>query len=134
MKYNSGYLAGLLDSDGSIYLNIKSQQVFITITQKNRELLDIIATVYGGVIYSSNADNNAFKGVISKKMDVLYIIDNYFHTYNCISAKNKQLSWVKEFYWLSSIGATKAQLDSSLGKSMVKFKMKWDKYYDGESN
>jgi hypothetical protein len=61
LEYNSGYLAGLFDSDGSIYLNITSQQVFITISQKNRELLDIIAQVYGGTVYSANANKTAFK-------------------------------------------------------------------------
>jgi hypothetical protein len=61
LEYNSGYLAGLFDSDGSINLNIQSQQIFITLTQKNRELLNTIANVYGGNIYSSNAHNGAFK-------------------------------------------------------------------------
>jgi hypothetical protein len=36
LEYNNGYLAGLFDSDASIYLNIQSQQIFITISQKNR--------------------------------------------------------------------------------------------------
>jgi intein/homing endonuclease len=61
LDFNSNYLAGLFDSDGSIYLNIKSQQVFITISQKSRVLLDIIANVYGGRVYSANANNTAFK-------------------------------------------------------------------------
>jgi hypothetical protein len=34
----------------------------------------------------------------------------------------------KEFYRLSSLGATKATLDSPLGKSMLLFKENWDKY------
>jgi hypothetical protein len=61
LEYNSGYLAGLFDSDGSIYLNILSQQVFVTISQKSRELLDIITPVYGGTVYSANANKTAFK-------------------------------------------------------------------------
>jgi hypothetical protein len=61
LEYNSGYLAGLFDSDGSIYLNITSQQVFVTISQKSRELLDIITPVYGGTVYSANANKTAFK-------------------------------------------------------------------------
>jgi hypothetical protein len=61
LEYNSRYLAGLFDSDGSIYLNISSQQVFITISQKSLKLLDIITQVYGGTIYSANANKTAFK-------------------------------------------------------------------------
>jgi hypothetical protein len=39
-----------------------------------------------------------------------------------VSAKNKRFGLVKKFYRLSSIGATKASLDSPLGKSMLIFK------------
>lgn len=34
LNYNSAYLSGLFDSDGSIYLNMTSQQMFITVSQK----------------------------------------------------------------------------------------------------
>jgi len=61
LQYDSRYLAGLFDSDGSIYLNISSQQVFVTISQKSRELLDIIATVYGGTVYAAGKNRKAFK-------------------------------------------------------------------------
>ena len=133
LKYNSGYLAGLFDSDGSVYLSLSSQQIFITVTQKNRALLDIIATVYGGTVYSSGVKNKAFKWTISKKADVLSLIDNYFHWYGCVSAKSKRLNMIKEYYRLSSIGATKATLDSPLGKAMSLFKERWDNY-DNTSN
>ena len=36
-------------------------QVFITVTQKGRELLDILVPVYGGVVRSSNKNATAFK-------------------------------------------------------------------------
>lgn len=126
LEYNSRYLAGLFDSDGSIYLNITSQQVFITISQKRRVLLDTISQVYGGTVYSWN--NTAFKWTVSRKAEILYLIDNYFHWNGCVSAKNKRFGMVKEFYRLSSLGATKARVDSPLGKSMLIFKEKWDNY------
>ena len=128
LDYLSAYLSGLFDSDGSVYLNITSQQVFITISQKNRYLLDLIANIYGGKVYSANANISAFKWTISRKGDVLGIIDNYFHWNGCVSAKNKRFGMVKEFYRLSSLGATKATLDSPLGLSMLSFKENWDKY------
>jgi len=34
LQYNSRYLSGLFDSDGSIYMNTSSRQIFITISQK----------------------------------------------------------------------------------------------------
>ena len=50
LTYNSAYLSGLFDTDGSVYFNKKSMQVFITVTQKGRELLDFLVPVYGGVV------------------------------------------------------------------------------------
>ena len=34
LNYNSAYLSGLIDTDGSVYFNKKSMQAFITISQK----------------------------------------------------------------------------------------------------
>ena len=59
--YKSAYLSGLFDTDGSIYINTKSNQVFLTIAQKNRELLDILSSIYGGKVYSANSKKSAYK-------------------------------------------------------------------------
>lgn len=128
LEYDSRYLAGLFDSDGCIYLNITSQQVFITISQKSQELLEIIAKVYGGTITSAGVNKPAFKWTVSRKADVLSLIDNYFHFNGCVSAKNKRFGLVKEFYRLINLGATKVPLDSALGKSLFAFKERWDSY------
>ena len=111
LTYNSAYLSGLFDTDGSVYFNKKSIQVFITVStkKKGRELLDILVPVYGGVVRSSNKNATAFKWTVSKKSDVLSLIDNYFHWNNCVSAKNKKFGMVKHFYYLSSIGALSAR-------------------------
>jgi hypothetical protein len=61
LNYNSAYLSGLIDSDGSVYYNKQSMQVFITVSQKGRELLDILVPVYGGTVRSSNKESSAFK-------------------------------------------------------------------------
>ena len=126
LTYNSAYLSGLFDTDGSVYFNKKSMQVFITVTQKGRELLDILVPVYGGVVRSSNKNATAFKWTVSKKSDVLYLIDNYFHWNNCVSAKNKKFGLVKQFYYLSSIGALSASEDSVLGRSFNQFARRWE--------
>lgn len=126
LNYISGYLSGLFDSDGSVYYNKTSQQVFITISQKSRVLLDLIASVYGGKVYSANANCPAFKWTVNKKSDVLSLIDNYFHWNNCVSAKNKKFGMVKEFYRLSSLGALKHEPDSVLGKAFIAFADRWE--------
>lgn len=67
LKYNSAYLSGLFDTDGSIYFNKQSIQVFITVTQKGRELLDNLVPVYGGTVRSSNKSATAFKWTVYKR-------------------------------------------------------------------
>jgi hypothetical protein len=126
LKYLDGYLSGLFDSDGSVYYNKSSMQVFITVSQKDRYILDLIASVYGGKVYSENAKKTAFKWTVSKKADVIDLIDNYFHWNNCVSAKNKKFGMVKEFYRLSKLGALKADPDSVLGKSFATFVERWE--------
>jgi len=61
LKYDSAYLSGLFDTDGSVYFNKESMQVFITVSQKGRDLLDILVPVYGGSVYSANKSATAFK-------------------------------------------------------------------------
>ena len=50
LTYYDGWLAGFLDTDGSIYLNDGSGQIFITASQKNKFLLDSLVELYGGQI------------------------------------------------------------------------------------
>ena len=126
LNYNNGYLSGLIDSDGSVYYNKQSMQIFITISQKRRELLDILVPVYGGVVRSANKNATAFKWTVSKKDQILNLIDNYFHWNQCVSAKNKKFGLVKQFYYLSSIGALNAPEDSVLGKSFNQFEKRWE--------
>jgi hypothetical protein len=126
LGFLSGYLSGLFDSKGSVYYNRSSMQIFITISQKHRHLLDLISAVYGGNVYSANARGTAFKWTVWKKADVLSLIDNYFHWNNCVSAKNKKFGMVKEFYRLSKMGAGKAEPDSVLGKAFAAFVVRWD--------
>jgi len=126
LEHSSGYLSGLFDTDGSIYYNKSSMQMFVTVSQKNRYLLDILASVYGGKVYASNAEKTAHKWIVSRKSEVLFLIDNYFHWNPCVSAKNKKIVMVKHFYHLSSIGALKAPIDSPLGKCFASFVEQWN--------
>ena len=73
------------------------------------------------VVRHSYKNASAFKW--SKKNE---LIDNYFHWNNCLSAKNKKFGMVKQFYYLSSIGALKAPEDSVLGVSFKQFVDRWE--------
>ena len=126
LSYNNAYLSGLFDSDGSVYYNKTSMQVFITVSQKDRYLLDLLASVYGGSVYSANANKTAYKWIVSRKNEILGLLDNYFHWNNCVSCKNNKFGLIKHFYYLSSIGALKSPIESPLGKSFVQFVKRWN--------
>jgi hypothetical protein len=51
LRFDNAWFSGFFDSDGSIYLNLLSGQVFITASQKNKFILDILTPLYGGTIY-----------------------------------------------------------------------------------
>lgn len=127
--YNNAYLSGLFDSDGSIYMNLTTNQVFITISQKNRELLDLVCSVYGGKVYSANKNETAYKWTVYKKEDIISLIDNYFHWNNCVSAKNKRFKRVKEFYRLSAIGVFNSN-NVHVTKIRENFVEQWKEYAD----
>lgn len=128
LSYSSGYLSGLFDSDGSIYINIISKQVFITISQKSPELLNFICSIYGGKVYTANADHTAYKWTIYRKNDVVNLVDSYFYNNPCVSAKRNRFEMVKSFYTLCSQGAMKAFPESILGIAMEDFLLKWNNY------
>ena len=98
LTYNNGWFSGFLDSDGSIYLNEASGQVIISATQKNIYLLEPLINIYGGRVYPSNANGEAFKYVIYRKKEVLDMIDKYFYIYPLKTLKQNRVNLIKEFY------------------------------------
>lgn len=48
LSFCNGWLSGFIDSDGSVYFNKASGQVFISASQKNKYLLDPLIDIYGG--------------------------------------------------------------------------------------
>lgn len=53
LTYYNGRFSGLVDSDGSIHIDEKSRQLIISVTQKNKYLLEPFAShknLYGGRI------------------------------------------------------------------------------------
>lgn len=98
LTYSNGWLSGFIDSDGSVYLNEKSGQIFISITQKNRFLLEPLVSLYGGRIDILSPKIEAFKYVIYRKNELFSLIDNYFSKYPLKTEKFKRVCLIKQFY------------------------------------
>ncbi len=127
LTYYNGWFSGFIDSDGSIYLNEKSGQVFISVSQKNKYLLEPLINLYGGKIYISSPKIEAFKYSIYKKNELFDLINDYFSKYLLKTKKLGRLILIKEFY-LTRIN--KNNQDIIKLNNWVLFKDKWDKYND----
>ena len=125
LTYYNGWLAGFFDTDGSIYLNDASGQIFITATQKNRFILEALVVLYGGTIYPM-VKQEAFKWTCLKKKEVLSLVNNYFKVNPCRSEKNMRINMVNKFYELRNLHAHKASSNSDLGKVWKHYLIQWN--------
>jgi hypothetical protein len=130
LSYNNGWLSGMIDSDGSIYFNLQSDQLFISIGQKNKLLLDPLVSIYNGSIYMQKK-TKAFKWVVYKKNDILALLE-YFKKYPLRSAKKNRVLLIAEYFLLKSLKAHLALPNSILGaERWTLFLKKWESYsYD----
>ena len=150
--YSSAYLSGLMDSDGSINYQLVSGQVLITVSQKNRNIIDKLVPVYGGKVYVHEGDKDclslrsyclsyclsycfsycycsaAAKWVVFRKDDVISLVLNYFKENPCQSAKIKRIHAVETYHWLRRLGAHKETMNSVNGKRWNRFIKKWESY------
>lgn len=125
LTYYSGWLAGFFDTDGSIYLNDKSGQIFITASQKNRFILEDLVVLYGGQIYTM-VRNDAFKWTCFRKKEVLSLVNDYFKVNPCRSEKLTRLTMANKFYELRQLHAHTASPNTVLGKAWKHFLIKWN--------
>jgi Proton-conducting membrane transporter/NADH-Ubiquinone oxidoreductase (complex I), chain 5 N-terminus/LAGLIDADG endonuclease len=127
LTYNNGWLSGFIDSDGSIYFSEQSGQVFVSITQKNKYLLEPLISLYGGRIDILSPRIEAFKYIIYRKNELFNLIDNYFSKYPLKTKKLARLHLIKKFY---SVCINKNNQDINKLNEWVLFKDKWEKYSD----
>jgi len=125
LTYYNGWFSGFFDTDGSIYLNEASGQIFITASQKNRFLLEALVKLYGGTIYPM-VKQGAFKWTCFKKKEVLSLVNNYFKINPCRSEKMVRLNMVNKFYELRKLHAHKSSANSVLGKTWKHYLVKWN--------
>jgi len=126
LVYNNSWLSGFLDADGSIYLNKFSVQIFITASQKNKYLLDLIALVYGGCV-KPHGKEEVFKWTVSKKSEVLNMLE-YFKIFPLMSKKMVRINLIKSVYAGFTQGAHKGNLNIIENKKWDKLMEKWDNY------
>jgi len=127
LTFNNGWLSGFIDSDGSVYYNEASGQVFMGLTQKNKYLLEPLIALYGGRIDILSPKIEAFKYIVYRKGELINLIDNYFKNYPLKTEKMKRINLIKNFYLLRIYRNSK---DIEKFNEWVKFKDKWEKYQD----
>nr|YP_008965379.1 LAGLIDADG [Rhynchosporium commune]AHC02358.1 LAGLIDADG [Rhynchosporium commune] len=127
LTFNNGWLSGFIDSDGSVYFNEASGQVFISITQKNKYLLDPLISIYSGRIDILSPKIEAFKYLVYRKIELFNLIDNYFNIYPLKTKKMNRINLIKEFYILK---VSKDNKDINKLKDWIYFKDKWEKFKD----
>ena len=127
LTFNNGWFSGLIDSDGSIYFNENSGQMFISITQKNKYLLEPLINLYGGKIYTLSPKVDAFKYSLYRKNEIFNLIDTYFKQHPLKTAKKHRMNLIKDFYVLKNYKTLDTNYPDKF-KDWVVFKDKWDKY------
>ena len=130
LTYNNGWLSGFIDSDGSIYFNEGSGQIFISITQKNRFLLEPLIKLYGGRIDILSPKIEAFKYVVYRKNELYSLIDNYLVKYPLKTEKANRVKLIKEFYDVRTYANNKYKCDPSRLKAWVSYVDRWERYID----
>lgn len=125
LTFNNGWLSGIIDSDGSVYINIKSGQIFISITQKNKYILEPLIKIYSGRIDILSPKIEAFKYIVYRKSELFNLIDNYFNKYPLRSMKMNRINLIKQFYILYPY---RNNHDINKFNNWIKYLDKWDKY------
>jgi len=125
LTYNNGWFSGLVDSDGSIYIDEKSWQLTISVTQKNKYLLEPLQNLYGGRIKIISY-KEAFIYYIYRKQEILNLVDVYFKNFPLKSSKASRIKLIEEFYLLSKYRVLKVDKIDKFNQWVI-FKNKWDK-------
>lgn len=121
--FNNGWFSGFIDGDGSIFIDEKSNQLIISIAQKNRYLLDPLIRLYSGRIEILSS-KDAFLYKIYRKKEVLNLVDNYFNNYPLRSNKAYKVKMIKDFYLYKDYINSDIINEYNL---WIDFKNKWNK-------
>lgn len=126
-NFENGWLSGLLDADGTVTLNSNNSQIAISISQKNKYILDILVPLYGGKVYIDNSSSVSFKWYISSKKEIMNLIE-YFKICPVRSAKKNRLHLIPKLYELKELKAHLAPNGTILNKAWVKIITRFNSY------
>lgn len=134
LTFNNGWFSGFIDSDGSISYNKDLNAPIISITQKNKYLLDPLIRIYGGRVRISRRNKEAFEYIIQRKSELFILIDKYFSKYPLRTKKMKRVNLIKQFFLLK-YPESKPENVSEDGwaerlHKWVEFMDKWEKFKD----
>nr|QNH92711.1 hypothetical protein [Wolfiporia cocos] len=127
LTYNNGWLSGMFDADGTVTINSTNTQLSISVSQKTAELLKPLIALYGGNIYIDRGSSKSFKWYITKREDILSLLE-YFKLYSPKSAKKNRLHLISQFYELKDLKAHKSLPGTLLNRAWNLFFNKWLKY------
>ena len=123
LTFDNAWLSGFFDGDGTVSINKTNTQLSISVSQKTSELLQPLIELYGGNLYIDRSSSQAFKWYITKREDILKLID-YFKLYTPKSAKKNRLYLIPRYYELKDLKAHKALAGTFLEKSWQYFNNK----------
>lgn len=124
---DNAWFSGFFDADGTIAINSSNWQLSISAGQKTSEILTPLVALFGGYVYIDRGGQGSFKWYLTKKEDILNIIE-YFKIYPSRSAKNNRLHLVPKFYELKQMKSHLAATDSLATKVWDDFIKKWKIY------
>jgi hypothetical protein len=133
LNYDNGWLSGFFDADGTVTINTTNTQLSISASQKTAEILQPLIELYRGNIYIDNGKSKSFKWYITKREDILNLLE-YFKNSPSRSAKKNRLHLIPKYYELKDLKAHKANQGSYLEKSWRIFLTKWLSYAQSDES
>ena len=125
LTFSNGWFSGFLDGDGSIHIDENSGQLIISVTQKNKYLLNPLQILYGGRI-TILSSKEAFQYTIFRKKEILNLVNNYFKIYPLRSCKAARLNLINTYYlYCDHRFLNVNQLEKF--NQWIEFKNQWDK-------
>lgn len=118
-SFFNGWLSGFFDADGTVTLNSSNHQFTLSISQKDKYLLDALIPLYGGSVYIDRGQHLSFKWYITSQEAINNILD-YFKVCPSRSFKKNRLAIIPKLLELKGLKAHLAPTDSLLAKAWSK--------------
>jgi hypothetical protein len=92
-------MGGFFDAEGNLSLDNNNYLLSISFRQRTKELLIPLQLLYGGNI-SIDRSSNSFILYITKKENILFLLDNYFKKSYFFSQKRQRIHLIPKYYEL----------------------------------